>query len=119
MTSDDDLRGVLRMLGRAVYSWGVHSLDGDATDERRILDDLSTEARAIAERFVRRNVLGSQSSRVREYARFRGLELRSRDIIIDDGVRGFRRRSNFSTTSNGMFIVDNWGDSVEIVFHKF
>ena len=46
-----------------MYSWGVHSLDGDATDEREILDDLSTEARAIAERFVRRNVLGVSISR--------------------------------------------------------
>ena len=63
MTSDADLRKVLRMLGRAVYSWGVHSLDGEASDERKILDDLSTEARAIAERFSRRNVLGDSISR--------------------------------------------------------
>ena len=41
MTSDTELRKVLRMLGRAVYSWGVHSLDDDATDEREVLDNLS------------------------------------------------------------------------------
>ena len=63
MTSDTDLRKVLRMLGQAVYSWGIHSLDDDATDEREILDNLSTEARTIAERFVRRNVLGDNISR--------------------------------------------------------
>ena len=34
------------------------------------------------------NGLGSQSARVREYARFRGLDLKSRDIMIDDGVSG-------------------------------
>ena len=62
MTSDTDLRKVLRMLGQAVYSWGIHSLD-DATDEREILDNLSTEARTVAERFVRRNVLGDNISR--------------------------------------------------------
>ena len=50
MTSDADLRKVLRMLGQAVYSWGIHSLDDDATDEREILDNLSTEARMVAER---------------------------------------------------------------------
>ena len=61
MTSDADLRKVLRMLGQAVYSWGIHSPDDDATDEMEILDNLSTEARAIAERFVRRNVLGTTS----------------------------------------------------------
>ena len=63
MTSNKDLRKVLRMLGQAVYSWGIHSLDGDTTDEREILDDLSTEARTIAERFARRNVLGNNISR--------------------------------------------------------
>jgi len=63
MTSDADLRKVLRMLGQAVYNWGIHSLDDDAADEREILDNLSTEARAIAERFVRRNVLGDNISR--------------------------------------------------------
>ena len=63
MTSDTDLRKVLRMLGQAVYSWGIHSLDDDATDEREILDNLSTEARMVAERFVRRNVLGDNISR--------------------------------------------------------
>ena len=62
MTPDTDLRKVLRMLCQAVYSWGFHSLD-DATDEREILDNLSTEARGIAERFVRRNVLGDNISR--------------------------------------------------------
>ena len=63
MTSDTDLRKVLRMLGQAVYSWGIHSLDDDATSEREILDNLSTEARTVAERFVRRNVLGDNISR--------------------------------------------------------
>ena len=63
MTSDTDLRKVLRMLGKAVYSWGIHSLDDDATSEREILDNLSTEARTVAERFVRRNVLGDNISR--------------------------------------------------------
>ena len=63
MTPDDDLRRVLRMLGQAMYSWGVHSLDDDVTGEREILGDLSTEAMAIAERFVRRNVLGDSISR--------------------------------------------------------
>lgn len=63
MTSDADLRKALRMLGQAVYSWGIHSLDDDPTDERGILDNLSTEARTIAERFVRRNVLGDNISR--------------------------------------------------------
>ena len=52
MTSDDDLRKVLRMLGQSIYSWGVHSLDDDTTDEKEILDNLSTDARDIAERFV-------------------------------------------------------------------
>ena len=47
MTSDTELGKVLRMLGQAVYSYGIHSLDGDATDERGILDDLATEARRI------------------------------------------------------------------------
>ena len=47
----------------AVYHWGIHSLDDDATDESEILDNLSTEARTIAERFVRRNVLGDNISR--------------------------------------------------------
>ena len=47
MTSDTDLRKVLRMLSQAVYSYGIHSLDGDATDERGILDDLAMEARRI------------------------------------------------------------------------
>ena len=51
------------MLGQALYSWGVHSLDDDATDERGIIDNLSTEARTIAERFVRRNVLGGSIPR--------------------------------------------------------
>ena len=63
MTSDTDLRKVLRMLGQAVYSWGIHSLDDDATDDSEIIDNLSTEARTIAERFVRRNVLGDNISR--------------------------------------------------------
>ena len=34
------------------------------------------------------NGLGSQTARVKEYARFRGLKLKSRDIVIDDGVSG-------------------------------
>ena len=34
MTSDADMRKVLRMLGQAVYSWGIHSLDDDATSEQ-------------------------------------------------------------------------------------
>ena len=63
MTSDDDVRRVLRMLGRAVYSWGVHSLHDDLNNEKEILNNLSTETRTIAERFVRRNVLGSSISR--------------------------------------------------------
>ena len=63
MTSDADLRKVLRMLGQALYSWGIHSLGDDATDDREILDNLSTEARTVAERFVRRNVLGDNISR--------------------------------------------------------
>ena len=63
MTSDADLRKVLRMLGQAVYSWGIHSLDDDGTNEIEILDNLSTEARTITERFVRRNVLGDNISR--------------------------------------------------------
>ena len=63
MTSDADLKKVLRMLGQAVYCWGTHSIDHDATNEREILDNLSTEARTIAERFVRRNVLGDNISR--------------------------------------------------------
>ena len=63
MISDADLRKVLRMLGEAVYSWGVHSLDDDIADEKEILDNLSSEAKSIAERFVRRNVLGSNISR--------------------------------------------------------
>ena len=63
MTSDADLRKVLRMLGQAVYSWGVHSLDDDIAGEKEILDNISSEARSIAERFVRRNVLGDKISR--------------------------------------------------------
>ena len=63
MTSDADLRKVLRMLGQAVYSWGFHSLNDDTTDEGEILGNLSNEARIIAERFVRRNVLGDNISR--------------------------------------------------------
>ena len=63
MTSDADLRRVLRMLGRAVYSWGVHSMGDNVANEEEILDDLSNEARTIAERFVRRNVLGDNISR--------------------------------------------------------
>ena len=31
------------------------------------------------------NGLGSQTARVKEYAKFRGLNLKSRDIVIDDG----------------------------------
>ena len=34
------------------------------------------------------NGLGSQTARVKEYAKFRGLNLKSRDIVIDDGVSG-------------------------------
>lgn len=34
------------------------------------------------------NGLGSQTARVKEYARFRGLKLQSRDIVIDDGISG-------------------------------
>jgi 5-methylcytosine-specific restriction endonuclease McrA len=62
MTSDDDLKRVLRMLGQAIYSWGIHSLDDDTSDEE-ILGNLSTESRFIAERFVRRNMLGDSISR--------------------------------------------------------
>ena len=47
MTSDADLKKVLWMLGQAVYSYGIHSLDGDATDERGFLDDIATEVRRI------------------------------------------------------------------------
>ena len=63
MTSDADLRKVLRMLGQAVYSWGIHSLDDDITDEKGILDNLSTQAKATADRFVLRNVLGGRITR--------------------------------------------------------
>ena len=34
------------------------------------------------------NGLGSQTARVKEYAKFRGLKLKSWDIVIDDGVSG-------------------------------
>ena len=63
MTSDADLRKILRMFGKAVYSWGVHSMGDNVANEEEILDDLSNEARTIAERFVRRNVLGDNISR--------------------------------------------------------
>ena len=34
------------------------------------------------------NSISNQDNRIRDYAKLRGLKLRSRDIVIDDGVSG-------------------------------